>query len=66
MITVNGREIHFENGMTVADALKAAGESVDAMTLVLVDGKLLPCGRLHMEPLADGSHIRLLPLVSGG
>lgn len=65
MITVNEREIKFEKGMTVADAIKAAGEPVDAMTLVVVDGKVLPSGRLDLE-LADGMEIRLWPVVSGG
>ncbi|OLN31864.1 sulfur carrier protein ThiS [Desulfosporosinus metallidurans] len=66
MITVNGREIDYNTGMTVIDALKAAGESADAMTLVVVDGKLLPCGQPYMEPLADGARIKLLPIISGG
>jgi thiamine biosynthesis protein ThiS len=66
MITINRREINFENGMTVANALRAAGESADAMTVVLVDGIVLPCGKLHKELLADGAHIDLLPIISGG
>ncbi len=66
MITLNGREINFEKGMTVADAIKAAGASVDAMTLVIVDGKLLLCGRCYTEPLVDGANIRLMTITSGG
>ncbi|MTI84300.1 MAG: sulfur carrier protein ThiS [Firmicutes bacterium] len=66
MITVNGREINFEKGITVADALEAAGETADAMTLVIVDGKVLPCGQLHTKPLVDGANIKLITLVSGG
>lgn len=66
MISVNGREINFENGMTVADALRAAGESTDAMTLVVVDGKVIPHNLLQTTPVTDGAQIMLLPLLSGG
>lgn len=66
MIKVNGLKIEFKHGMTVADALKLAGKSPDAMTLVVLDGKLLPCGQPYKDSLADGSEIRLLPIVSGG
>ncbi|TYO96455.1 sulfur carrier protein ThiS [Desulfallas thermosapovorans] len=66
MIKVNEKQIPFTPGMTAADALKAAGESPGAMTLVVVDGKVVPRDRLDMEPLADGAHIKLLTIVSGG
>lgn len=66
MITVNEQEILFEQNMTVADALRAAGEAIDDMTLVMMDGKVLPCGQYHLEPLEDGAHIKLLPILSGG
>jgi len=66
MITVNGRGIVYEKGMTVIDALKVAGESADGLTLVIVNEKLLPYGQPYTEPLEDGSHIKLFPIVSGG
>lgn len=66
MIKVNEREINFTSGMTVADALQEAGETVDAMTLVIVDDKLLPRDQLNERTLADGARIKLLTLVSGG
>lgn len=66
MIKVNGHKIDFEKGMTVADALQAVGKSTDAMTLVMVDGKVLPRERLHKIALANGKEIKLLPIISGG
>lgn len=66
MVTVNGRQIDYQEGMTVADALRAAGEQPDTMTLVVVDGRVLLHDRLAVTPLADGAQIRLLPLLSGG
>lgn len=66
MITVNGAEINYRDDMTVTDALQAAGESADTVTLVLVDGKVLPFGELHTQPLTDGAKIKLLRIISGG
>jgi len=66
MVTVNGQKINFENGMTVSDALRAAGESPDAMTLVVVEGRVLSRNQLNNELLCDGTHIKLMPILTGG
>ncbi len=66
MIKVNGQAINFEKGMTLLDALKAAGESPDVMTLVVVNGVLIPFGQPYRQPLTDGAEVKLLPIVSGG
>lgn len=66
MITVNGREIEFKKDMTLSDALMATEESTNAMTLVILDGKLIPWGQPYKEPLLDGSEIKLLPIICGG
>ncbi|MGI9950918.1 sulfur carrier protein ThiS [Moorellaceae bacterium AZ2] len=66
MITVNGKEIDFKNGMTVADVLRTTGESLDAGTLVVVDGKVISHDLLQTTPVTDGAQIMLLPLLSGG
>lgn len=66
MIKVNDKQIEFRDGMTVADALKTAGKSVDNMTLVMVDGKVFSPDQFKSEKLLNGSHIRVLILISGG
>jgi thiamine biosynthesis protein ThiS len=66
MITINKREINYEIGMTVADALKEAGELVDSMTLVAVDGKVVPKNLLNSELISDGACIKLLRIIAGG
>jgi thiamine biosynthesis protein ThiS len=66
MITINRREINFENGMTVADVLRAVGEFADSMTIVVLDGSVLPHERLHNILLSDGALIRVMPIMSGG
>lgn len=66
MIIVNEQEIDYKIGMTVADAIVKAGETLDIMTLVMVDGEVLPYNRLNSELLVDGMNIKFLPILSGG
>jgi thiamine biosynthesis protein ThiS len=66
MITVNNQKIEFHNGMTAADALKAAGEVIDASVLVMADGKILPHNELDIELVAENTQIKLLPVITGG
>lgn len=66
MVTVNNKKIEFYNGMTIADALKAAGEVTDAIVLVMVDGKILPHNKFDVELVAENTQIKLLPLITGG
>jgi thiamine biosynthesis protein ThiS len=66
MITVNNREIEFHQGMTVAEALKEAGEILDAMTIVFMDNKVLQHDKLGEEMLEGFENIKLLKIVSGG
>jgi len=41
MIYVNEKEIPYKPNMTLGEALAAAGEEVDGMTLLLLDGKVM-------------------------
>ena len=66
MITVNGKTIDYEEGMTVSIAIRKAGEAVDNVTLVVVDRLVLPCGEIHAQAVADGASIKLLRIISGG
>lgn len=66
MIKVNDQQIEFKDGMTVADALKEAGNPVNNMTLVMIDGKVLSYDQFKSENLADGAHIKVLTIISGG
>jgi sulfur carrier protein ThiS len=66
MITVNNIEIEFYQGMTAAEALKEAGEMLDAMTIVFMDNKVLQHDQLGEEILEGFENIKLLKIVSGG
>ncbi|MGI6734172.1 MAG: hypothetical protein ACOX4J_08440 [Anaerovoracaceae bacterium] len=52
--------------MTLIEALSAAGEEVDGMTLLLVDGKVLSVAQHAFEEVEDGTKIKVLRVVSGG
>lgn len=66
MITVNDKKIEFHDGMTLAEALKQAGEVLDAMTIVFMDNKVLHHDQLENERLQGCENIKLLKIVSGG
>ncbi len=66
MVRVNEREIEYKKGMTVADAIREAGQSIDKMTIVIVDGIVLTLDEIKYVIVEDGAFIKLLPLISGG
>lgn len=66
MVRVNGKEVKFREGMTVAEALKAAGESLDQMTIIMVDGQVISKGNVNSTTITVNTNISLLPLTSGG
>mgnify|MGYP000870289646 CR=1 FL=1 len=66
MVRVNEREIEYKKGMTVADAIREAGQSIDKMTIVMVDGIVLSLDEIKYVIVEDGAFIKLLPLISGG
>jgi sulfur carrier protein ThiS len=66
MIYVNEKEVPYMPNMTLIEALSAAGEEVDGMTLLLVDGKVLSVAQHVFEEVEDGTKIKVLRVVSGG
>ena len=66
MITVQKVTIPYREGMTVAEALKQAGEQVTPTTLVVAEGSVLPFEKLHHIKLDDGAKLQLHPILSGG
>ena len=66
MIYVNGKEIRYKQDITLVDALSAAGEGADEMTLLVLDGSVLAFAQHALEPLEDGAKIQVLHIVSGG
>lgn len=65
MITVNGETISFEEGLTVAGLLAKLG-FVFPLLVVRRNGKLVPREQYAKEDLADGDHIDVVHLMSGG
>jgi sulfur carrier protein len=66
MIRIDNKEFQFVEGMTVADALKLAGESVDQVTIVMLNGNVVSREDLDRTHISDNSKIRILRLISGG
>lgn len=66
MIKIDNKDYDFVEGMTVADALKLAGERVDPITIVMVDKNVISSEYLDITYVSDNSKISILKLISGG
>ena len=65
MITVENKVIPFLEGMTVADAIRDAGETVDNMTIIMEGKKIIQYDQVDKK-ISDGTNLRLLRILSGG
>jgi sulfur carrier protein len=65
MITVNGREMPWTDGTTVAALLKEAG-FVFPLLVVRVNGALVERGEYGRCAVSDGDSIEVVHLMSGG
>ncbi len=65
MITVENKVIPFYDGMTVADAIREAGETVDYMTIILEDKHIIQFDQLDKR-ITDGTKLKVLRILSGG
>ncbi|WP_291636030.1 MoaD/ThiS family protein [Clostridium sp.] len=66
MIKVNNKEFEFQEGMTVAEALKLAGKGIDQMSIVVVDGQVLFNWDLNITIVTDNKKISVIRMISGG
>ena len=66
MITVNGEQIRYRQGMTLAEALDAACVDMGAPMLITVGGKLANKANAKRIMLSDGAEICVMPILSGG
>lgn len=66
MIRVNDKEVSFEAGMTVADAIEISGIAISSMIIVMVNGESIALNAINEIELSEGTNIKLLTLLSGG
>lgn len=66
MIRINNKEIQYKEKMSVKEALKLSGESIDTMDIVVVNGVIISKMDLSSTIISDNSEIQLFPLISGG
>jgi thiamine biosynthesis protein ThiS len=65
MVRVNGREIEWREGMTVADLLNEMGDSW-LCPVVRVGGKIVTRPNFHKAHVPDNTDVHLLHLIAGG
>jgi len=65
MVRVNGREIEWREGMTVADLMRDLGDPYSC-AVVRVGGKIVTRPNFHKASVPDNTEVHLLHLVAGG
>ena len=65
MITVNGNEIDYEEGMTVERVLEVC-DYVFPLIVVKVDGDFVPREEYSTTEVVDGAIVEAIHLISGG
>lgn len=64
-ITVNGKPLDWQAGMTVRDVLTAMNYSFK-MLVIKVDGKLVKKDAYDTYSVPDGADVMVMHLISGG
>lgn len=65
MITVNGEQMEWREGMTVADILKARNY-IFRMIAVQINGDLIKRGTYDKVAVPDGADVQVIHMISGG
>jgi sulfur carrier protein len=65
MITVNGEQMDWRAGMTIADILKARNY-IFRMIAVQVNDELIKRGTYDKEIVPDGADVQVIHMISGG
>lgn len=65
MIKVNGEPLDHRAGMTVRDVL-AARNFIFPLLIVRLDGVTVPRDHYAATPVADGTDVQVIHLMSGG
>jgi sulfur carrier protein len=65
MVTVNGRSVEWEDGMTVSSLLEKCRYTFP-LIIVRVNGDLVPRRQFDAHPVEDGDEVDAIHLISGG
>jgi thiamine biosynthesis protein ThiS len=65
VITVNTREVEWDEGMTVTDVLKKMNYT-SHLILVKVDGTVVPQREWDDTAVPDGANVEAIHLIGGG
>jgi sulfur carrier protein len=65
MITVNGRDFPWEEGLTVEKLLQKKGYTFPAI-VVIINGNSVPEAEFHNTKIWDGDEVKAIHLIAGG
>jgi thiamine biosynthesis protein ThiS len=65
MVRVDGRELEWHEGMTVADLLRGLAD-LYPYAVVRIDGRVVTAPEFDKAPVPDNAEVSLLHLIAGG
>jgi sulfur carrier protein len=66
-VLLNGEPRELAAGTTVSAAVSASGAEPEGRGIaVAIDGEVVPRGRWHSTPLAEGQRVEIVQAVQGG
>ncbi|HZW83236.1 MAG TPA: sulfur carrier protein ThiS [Candidatus Deferrimicrobium sp.] len=65
MITVNGRDFPWEEGLTVEKLLQQKGYTFPAI-VVIINGNPVPEDEFYKTKISDGAEVKAIHLIAGG
>ena len=65
MVRVDGRELGWHEGMTVADLLRELADTYP-YAVVRIDGRVITAPDFDTAPVPDNAEISLVHLIAGG
>jgi sulfur carrier protein ThiS len=65
MVRVDGRELSWRDGITVADLLRDLNDNYP-YAVARVHGRLIVARDFENTPIPDGAEVFLIPMIAGG
>lgn len=66
MIEINGMKVETDTLQSLEELLQDVCLQADELTVLMIDGEIVRYAEVAHRPVADGTIIRIMQIVSGG